>query len=549
MCVYPKTVFCCNHVQHAENPIRICEEQKGYLSKRASEPCNEIRSHALSTVKQPFECICCKEKKAALNMKLSEARRIIAEVKGKLQESYGRAFDDNLKDTGLNTSEDMLNLKYGGSGDENGFAEPDILDPVEYLKKRLSDKYAHLMMDTTTQADDVEQSTTREVEPLDLELIAKDQPDSPSDGGFTSTSGTPALKAENLIEGHCCAAVLTPEPAAVQLGDHSSDYPQGARFMGIVAALLLMVPKVTDEFKGLDHVSWYGSAYFMTMGGTQPTWGKAYKVIGRAIVGVGAAGIVTGTFTIIGFVASPEKRPFFTGLMGGVYGIACLLAPLLGGAFADKSVAGVSSTVSGQRNLPILLTTSAFMAISGAVVSAVGSGTPVMALAAAIATLGVSLLYTLDIGSEAGKWISYQILAGTGYGLGFQVPLMMVQDGTKPQDLAAVTAMILFSSYLGGSFLVVSAQAAFVSRLVAQISKTVPGIEPSAVVDTGAAELQHKFGAAHLPGVLAAYMSGLRVVFAIAVGGISLALLISPLNCWRRPKSPAPSVENNEGAA
>lgn len=60
------------------------------------------------------------------------------------------------------------------------------------------------------------------------------------------------------------------------------------------------------------------------------------RVAGRAIVGIGAAGIVTGTFTIIGFVASPEKRPLFTGLMGGVYGIACLLGPLLGGAFADK---------------------------------------------------------------------------------------------------------------------------------------------------------------------------------------------------------------------
>jgi len=31
------------------------------------------------------------------------------------------------------------------------------------------------------------------------------------------------------------------------------------------------IPKITDEFKGLDLVSWYGSAFFMTVGGFQST--------------------------------------------------------------------------------------------------------------------------------------------------------------------------------------------------------------------------------------------------------------------------------------
>jgi MFS family permease len=37
------------------------------------------------------------------------------------------------------------------------------------------------------------------------------------------------------------------------------------------------IPKITDEFHGLDKVGWYASAYFMTFGGWQAPWGKAYK--------------------------------------------------------------------------------------------------------------------------------------------------------------------------------------------------------------------------------------------------------------------------------
>jgi len=37
------------------------------------------------------------------------------------------------------------------------------------------------------------------------------------------------------------------------------------------------IPKITDEFKGLDLVGWYGAAFFLTVASFQSTWGKAYK--------------------------------------------------------------------------------------------------------------------------------------------------------------------------------------------------------------------------------------------------------------------------------
>jgi hypothetical protein len=60
-----------------------------------------------------------------------------------------------------------------------------------------------------------------------------------------------------------------------------------------------------------------------------------------------------------------------------------------------------------------------------------------------IATISAGLLYTLDIGTPAGKWIGYQILAGFGYGIALQVPVIVGQATSAPSDIAPTTAIIL----------------------------------------------------------------------------------------------------------
>lgn len=160
----------------------------------------------------------------------------------------------------------------------------------------------------------------------------------------------------------------------------TADFPSAFPLAMITVALMLSIflcaldmtivataiPRITDQFHSVDQVGWYGSAFFLTLGAFQSTWGKAFKyfplklsylisififevgslicavandsttlIVGRSIAGAGGAGIASGAYTIIAFSVTPNKRPAFTGLMGSVFAVASVVGPLLGGVFTD----------------------------------------------------------------------------------------------------------------------------------------------------------------------------------------------------------------------
>jgi MFS family permease len=59
-------------------------------------------------------------------------------------------------------------------------------------------------------------------------------------------------------------------------------------------------------------------------------------IVGRAVAGVGAAGIFSGALTILAYSVPLAKRPIYTGAIGSMYGLASISGPLMGGAFTDR---------------------------------------------------------------------------------------------------------------------------------------------------------------------------------------------------------------------
>lgn len=108
-----------------------------------------------------------------------------------------------------------------------------------------------------------------------------------------------------------------------------------------------------------------------------------------------------------------------------------------------QSIDNVTPIISGVRNIPLIAFFSVATYGSGRVITKTGVAAPYLTIGGAIVTVAAGLLYTLGIGTSTGKWVGYQIIAGFGYGLALQVPVIIAQAFAEPSDIAPTTAIII----------------------------------------------------------------------------------------------------------
>ncbi|KAM0708905.1 hypothetical protein Q7P35_002941 [Cladosporium inversicolor] len=454
-----------------------------------------------------------------------------------------------------------------------------------------------------------------------------------------------------------------------------------------ISIIATAVPQITNDFQSLADVGWYGAAYQLASAALQPLTGKIYVnfknkwvflsffglfelgsllcgvatsskmlIVGRAVQGMGTAGLQNGAFTIISASAPLVKRPVLIGICQGIAQLGGVIGPLIGGALTQyttwrwcfyinlppgaivavliffskipegqivkpkaaevvkdihnrldfvgfflfapsitmlllavqwggneyawnsatviglfcgfagnflvwaaynywkgdkalipfsmmkltvvwtsclflavlmgammvanyylpiyfQAVDGVTPTMSGVYMLPSILAQLFAAVFAGRLVGVVGRYTPFVFACVILTSIGYGLCSTFSIGTSTGEWIGYQILFGAGRGLGFQMPIVAVQNTLPPTQAPIGMSIIMFSGMLGGALLLSFSATIFTQSLRKEIPIQDPGADARAIVAAGATEFRKILDPSELGGILTAYAKSIDRVF------------------------------------
>ena len=127
------------------------------------------------------------------------------------------------------------------------------------------------------------------------------------------------------------------------------------------------LPTIVGDLGGLQHLSWVVTAYLLASTVVAPLYGKLGDLYGRkrvlqvaiviflvgsalcglaqsmpqliafrAVQGLGGGGLMVVAMAVVGDLVAPRDRGRYQGLFGGVFGMAVVAGPLLGGFFVDN---------------------------------------------------------------------------------------------------------------------------------------------------------------------------------------------------------------------
>jgi EmrB/QacA subfamily drug resistance transporter len=292
-------------------------------------------------------------------------------------------------------------------------------------------------------------------------------------------------------------AMSAPAHAAIEVNARARFEILGAilpaLFLGALDQTIVgpVLPRISTDLNGSDLYTWVVTSYLVTSTAAIPVYGKLSDYFGRrpmlligivlfligsvlsglsqtmweliafrGVQGLGAGAHFPISLAVIGDLFTPAERGKYQGLFGGVFGIAFLVGPFLGGALTDtvgwhyiffvNVPVGLVSLYLIGRLLPMVRPKDAKLTLDIAgVITFVGAVVPVL------------IALTL---AETTSWVDSSVLTWFAIGLAFLVAFIVVEAKAKdpmiPLDLFrnrtfAVSTVATFFAVFGFSILII----------------------------------------------------------------------------------------------
>src|SRR2546429_699751 len=173
-------------------------------------------------------------------------------------------------------------------------------------------------------------------------------------------AAAPAPRAEGIDY----ASILSPQTKWIVLAGVLMGLFLAALDQTIVATAL---PAIIADLRGIDLLAWVSTGYLVASTTMVPVYGKLSDIYGRRSIvlagivifllgsalsglavtmqqliafrilqGIGAAALTSSAFTVIADLFVPVQRPRYQGLFGGVFALASVVGPYLGGVLTDQ---------------------------------------------------------------------------------------------------------------------------------------------------------------------------------------------------------------------
>ncbi|KAK1674095.1 major facilitator superfamily transporter [Colletotrichum godetiae] len=211
-----------------------------------------------------------------------------------------------------------------------------------------------------------------------------------------------------------------------------------------------------------------------------------------------------------------------------------------------QAVKNHSAYQSGIDLLASSVSLSVATILSGFLTSHIGYYVPQLIASSVITSVGTGLIYSFNENTNSGFWIASLIVLGVGVGLGGQQTLIAVQTVFQGRDVALATSLLIFLQSLGGTVFLAVAQNIFHSRLIFELNRNVPNVDPAVVIDSGGSGLVESMRRIYpdsVDGIVGAYNKALQNVFLIATVLGCLTFFGCVFIEWKSVKKDKPKKE------